>query len=252
MLSTPDDTSSDELPKEFLAIEEWAEQELLAHEKSALGFYIGHPLDRFAHLISKYTTATVDALPKADNYSVVTLAGVQNAIRVVPFKNGKAAWLSSNLKTYREHRSHRDGDDFDRYEELLTSDEPLLLRGRLSYDRDEDHEDLHPVVLGAIVRKHPSRMMAQMYCSSRTSAHNGRKYDFYQEPATQRPGLPISARRSQTPDHQGQCALSLCVRTDESGGDAVVTLVPITKWPQRTKSPTRSGGFSCGCGLRIQ
>ena len=100
MLSTPDDTSSDELPKEFLAIEEWAEQELLAHEKSALGFYIsGHPLDRFAHLISKYSTATVDALPKADNYSVVTLAGVQNAIRVVPFKSrkGRMAIIDKNL-----------------------------------------------------------------------------------------------------------------------------------------------------------
>ena len=31
------------------------------------------------------------------------------------------------------------GQDFDRYETLLTSDEPVLLKGKLRIDRDEDH-----------------------------------------------------------------------------------------------------------------
>jgi DNA polymerase III alpha subunit len=39
--------------------DEWLPKEILAYEKESLGFYIsGHPLDRFAGEIRRFTTAT--------------------------------------------------------------------------------------------------------------------------------------------------------------------------------------------------
>ena len=93
------------------------------------------------------------------------------------------------------------GDDFDRYEELLTSDEPLLLRGRLRIDRDEDQTKISiRLGVGRNRKKAPIEDDGpDVLLLKDVRATVERRHDFYQEPATQRPGLPISAGRSQTP-----------------------------------------------------
>ena len=57
--------------------EEWMPQELLAFEKEALGFYIsGHPLDRFASEIRRFTNATAANCIEKGERAEVILAGV--------------------------------------------------------------------------------------------------------------------------------------------------------------------------------
>ncbi len=144
----------DALPPELMEIGEWAEQELLANEKSVLGMYVsGHPLDRFSDQIRKYANCSVEHLGRRENYEVVTLGGIITSLRIRPFKNGDgrmAIMLFEDLTGEIEVIAM--GDDFDRYEELLTSDEPLLLAGKVRIDRDEDRTSIS-VRLGSRRRK---------------------------------------------------------------------------------------------------
>ena len=57
--------------------DEWMPKELLAYEKESLGFYIsGHPLDRYAGEIRRFTNATVANCIEKGERAEVILAGV--------------------------------------------------------------------------------------------------------------------------------------------------------------------------------
>jgi DNA polymerase-3 subunit alpha len=111
--------------------EEWLPKELLAFEKEALGFYIsGHPLDRYAGEIRRYTTATcANCLEKGERAEVI-LAGVVAVYQEKPMKsgNGKIAYF-----TLEDHSGQMEyfvsAKKVDEYRELLSRDEPLLVTG---------------------------------------------------------------------------------------------------------------------------
>ncbi|MBC8131706.1 MAG: DNA polymerase III subunit alpha, partial [Deltaproteobacteria bacterium] len=68
-LSSPDEA--------YPEADEWLPKEMLAYEKESLGFYIsGHPLDRFAGEIKRFTTATTANCMEKGVRAEVTLAGV--------------------------------------------------------------------------------------------------------------------------------------------------------------------------------
>ena len=130
----------DAFPADILAIEEWPEQDLLAHEKAVLGFYVsGHPLDRFREVIRRSGTTSIENLESSDERHPVTLAGIINSIRVRPFKNGNgrmAIMLVEDATGSIEIIAM--GDVFDKHEELLTSGQPMLLTGNLRKSSDDD------------------------------------------------------------------------------------------------------------------
>jgi DNA polymerase III subunit alpha len=141
MLAAPTAADDDKnLPPHIDRIEEWSEQVRLAHEKSTLGVYVsGHPLNRFATLIRKYASTTVEALPKLRNFEEVRLGGIQTGIRVRPFKNGKGRMAIIQFEDLTgEVEIVAMGDDFDKHEALLTCDDPFLITGRVRIDKDED------------------------------------------------------------------------------------------------------------------
>jgi DNA polymerase-3 subunit alpha len=230
MLETPGNDDDDTLSPEVMRVEEWPEQVFLANEKSTLGFYIsGHPLDRFSHLITRYATTTIDSLGNCKNHDRVTLGGVQTSIRVVPFKKGDGRMaiiqfedLTGNTEVIAM------GQDFDRYEELLTSDEPLLITGKLRVDRDEDLTKIS-VRLGSGRRRkgaapqptdEPDVVSLQEVRATRSKGIELQcRSEQLSEDALQR--LSDLARRQ---DYQGQCQLRLLVRTPSESGDAIVTL----------------------------
>lgn len=135
--TTPAD---DAFPPEIAAIEEWPEQDLLAHEKSVLGFYVsGHPLDRFKEVIRRSNTTSIESLESRDERHPVTLGGIINSIRVRPFKSGNgrmAIMLVEDATGSIEMIAM--GDVFDKHEELLTSGQPMLLTGNLRKSTDDD------------------------------------------------------------------------------------------------------------------
>ena len=159
MLAAPqEETQQNELPPHIEGLDEWPEQERLAHEKATLGVYVsGHPLNRFATLIRKYASTTVESLGKLNSYEQVRLGGIQTSVRIRPFKNGKgrmAIILFEDLTGEVELIAM--GDDFDKYEALLTGDEPFLVTGMVRIDKDEDRTRIS-VRIGRGRRRGPQR-----------------------------------------------------------------------------------------------
>ena len=132
------DADAPEFPASVMAVEEWPEQELLANEKASLGFYVsGHPLDRFRQTIARQASHRVEDLARADDRAKVKLAGVVTSLRVRPTRRGgKIA-----IVLFEDHTGTVEllamGEDVDRYEALLGSDEPLLATGAVRVERDD-------------------------------------------------------------------------------------------------------------------
>ncbi len=82
----------DDLPP-LPAVADWSEGERLAHEKSALGFYIsGHPYNAFAaELAGLVRTRLADVEPRQERYLI---AGIVTAVRTQVGRRGKMAFVT--------------------------------------------------------------------------------------------------------------------------------------------------------------
>lgn len=111
-------------------VAEWREKELLSFEKEALGFYItGHPLDRYADDVKKFSTANTSSLAEKDDKSEVRICGIVSALSEKITKRGDRmafAYLEDRLGTVEVMVFP---DVFAKVSGYLKSDEPLLVTG---------------------------------------------------------------------------------------------------------------------------
>jgi len=111
--------------------DEWMPKELLAYEKESLGFYIsGHPLDRFATEIKRFTTAFARNCFEKGERAEVILAGVVTSYQERPMKNGTGKYAFMTLEDHTGQVEYIvNSKKVDDYRELLSGDEPLLVTG---------------------------------------------------------------------------------------------------------------------------
>ena len=111
--------------------DEWMPKELLAYEKESLGFYIsGHPLDRFAGEIKRFTNATARNCFEKGERAEVILAGVVTSYQERPMKNGSGKYAFMTLEDHTGQVEYIvNSKKVDDYRELLSGDEPLLVTG---------------------------------------------------------------------------------------------------------------------------
>jgi DNA polymerase-3 subunit alpha len=111
--------------------DEWMPKELLAYEKEALGFYIsGHPLDRFASEIKRFTNTSARACFEKGERAEVILAGVVTSYQERPMKNGNGKYAFMTLEDHTGQVEYIvNSKKVDDYRELLSGDEPLLVTG---------------------------------------------------------------------------------------------------------------------------
>ncbi len=118
-------------------ITEWCEDELLKYEKESLGFYItGHPLTKYAALLSKVGTKRIPELEEMDDGAEVKIAGILTAVRKLQTKS------KSGIMAYCTLEDPEANIEVLVFPELYTSsiailqkDFPLLVRGTI--DRTE-------------------------------------------------------------------------------------------------------------------
>ena len=121
-------------------VEGWMDKETLRWEKELLGFFVsGHPLDRYAREVQRYTTSTAAAVQELarDDASVV-LAGVLQGVKSRPLKSGQGRMAEALLEDStgsvelvvfaRAYAAN---------EAALQSDEPLLVYGKLRVEEVE-------------------------------------------------------------------------------------------------------------------
>ncbi len=255
MLSSPNvSDEDDEFPSDILKVSEWPEQILLAREKLSLGVYVsGHPLDRFINLIERHGNATVDSLPRKEPYEPVIIGGIQTGIRVRPFKNGKGRMaivqfedLTGSVEVVAM------GDDFDRYEALLTSDDPVLLRGTVRVNRDGDQTKVS-LRLGVGRRQRSNDDGPYVVSLHEIRATRTRGFDLSIDArvlSEQR--VKRLAALMRQPEHKGQCAVRITVKTNGDDGDCLVVLDPGTSIkPSDELSYAVQQIFEGECELRV-
>jgi DNA polymerase-3 subunit alpha len=128
--------SSDEngtLKEEALPdLPEWSDEELLSCEKEALGFYISkHPLSRFEEYLAKYTNTDTLSIQNQSNDTAVSIGGIKNKLREITTRKGdRMCFLTlEDLKGVIEVVIF--ADLYKSCSELLKSDQPLLVTGKV-------------------------------------------------------------------------------------------------------------------------
>jgi DNA polymerase-3 subunit alpha len=117
-------------------VPDWPEAEKLKMEKEGMGFYLsGHPLNKYAELINRYATATTITLQDAP--PTVVLAGILNNLAVTRTKKGDAMARAVLEDLEGSAPILFFPQCFARYQDLITSEEPLIIKARV--DRGEEN-----------------------------------------------------------------------------------------------------------------
>jgi DNA polymerase-3 subunit alpha len=122
----------------------WDRREALVRERQSLGFYVsGHPLERYLRgqgALARFEAVGCSECAGMDDWAVVRLAGMVEGYREKIFKDGggKIAFLELEDLTGRVTVKVR-GNSIDTYAHVLTSGEPVIVTGKVSFPRrDED------------------------------------------------------------------------------------------------------------------
>jgi DNA polymerase-3 subunit alpha len=119
-------------------IEHWDRREQLVRERQSLGFYVsGHPLERYlkgGSALGKLEAVPTSALAGMNDWAVVKVAGMVEGYRERIFKDGggKIAFFDLEDLTGRVTCKVR-ANQIDAYAPVLTSGEPVLVTGKVSF-----------------------------------------------------------------------------------------------------------------------
>ena len=122
-------------------VEEWPENQRLAFEKEAVGFYVtSHPLARFEEEIKRYTQDDTASILTRQNGSEVKICGVVGSLKEIQTRKGaRMAFLSlEDMKGFVEVILFP--EVFQACLPHLRGDDPLVVRGTL------DMEDENPKI----------------------------------------------------------------------------------------------------------
>jgi DNA polymerase-3 subunit alpha len=132
---------------DYATAETWDRREMLVRERQSLGFYVsGHPLDRYVKGdagLRKVGAMPIADCAKADDWAQVKVAGMVEGYRERIFRDGggKVAFFDLEDLTGRVSVKMR-GREIEQYAHLLTSGEPVLVAGKVSFpQRTDDTED---------------------------------------------------------------------------------------------------------------
>jgi DNA polymerase-3 subunit alpha len=160
MLGTPTKAAK-KAGESYPAVAEWSQQEALAFEKEALGFYItGHPLDKYERMLKKITNGTVAALKERAQSGEFRLGGVVSALRLRNTKKGDR-YGSFNLED-------KTGfievivwpETYKKSADLLGADDPIYVKGKMEVGEDRVQVIANEVTALAEAVKNPKNAVA--------------------------------------------------------------------------------------------
>jgi DNA polymerase-3 subunit alpha len=133
---------------DYLECAPWDRKEMLARERQSLGFYVsGHPLERYLRgpaALARLEALQASSCNEQEAWSVVKLAGMVEGYRERIFRDsggsaGKIAFFELEDLSGRVNVKVR-GNQIDTYAHVLTSGEPVLVTGKVSYPRRDDDD----------------------------------------------------------------------------------------------------------------
>jgi DNA polymerase III subunit alpha len=126
-------------PEPEVAVPEWPEHELLAHEKELLGFYVtGHPLTPYASILEKYALATTRTLGQLESRQMTRIGGLISAVQQgVSKKSGKPYALVTLEDLEGSVQVLCVNENYDKYRDLLTPGKAVLVIGEVNLGDDK-------------------------------------------------------------------------------------------------------------------
>ncbi len=132
-----DDNGKNGVTVDLPHVRDWPDNEKLFHEKEVLGIYIsGHPLAKYESEIRSFACASINSLNEKDHSDSLSIVGVIYNLKVRTSKNGKrfAVGMVEDMEGTIE--AVFIPNTFAKYESLITTDEPVMLRGKADFEND--------------------------------------------------------------------------------------------------------------------
>ena len=175
---------------------EWAQHELLAHEKELLGFYVtGHPLTPLAPLLEKFCLHNSTTAKTLAARTMTRIGGMVGAVQQGMSKKSGKPYAMVTLEDLEGTFSMLlMNENYDKYREHLVSGKALLVVGEVN--NEEDKPKLFPseiMPLEDAPRKFTKQVHLRLY-----PAHVD--------------GAKLEAARALVEAHRGKCPLFLCFR----------------------------------------
>ncbi len=122
-------------------ISEWDQKECLAYEKECLGFYItGHPLDNYKQALKAFTNVDTASALAAESEREVRIAGMISTIKKIITKKGDPMAFISFEDLSGTIEVILFPETFRNYDTLLEADHPLLIKGKLTFETDNNNK----------------------------------------------------------------------------------------------------------------
>ncbi len=118
-------------------VPEWSQTDRLSYEKECLGFYVtGHPLDNFTDILKAYATADAESIAGETQPKEIIIGGIVNSLKQTTTKKGELMGFASLEDLAGIVEVIVFSDLYRTSSDLLKSDRPLLIKGKLSIESD--------------------------------------------------------------------------------------------------------------------
>jgi DNA polymerase-3 subunit alpha len=140
----------------YPSVNEWSQQEALAFEKEALGFYItGHPLDKYDRVLKKISSGTIAALKEKALAGEVRIGGVVSALRLRNTKKGDR-YGSFNLEDMTGFIEVITWPEtYKKCADLIGADDPIYVKGKMEVGEERIQVIANEVTALADAAKNP-------------------------------------------------------------------------------------------------
>ncbi len=119
-------------------IAEWGPEQLLAHEKETLGYYVsGHPLDRFSSELARFNKRTLAELISEARNAECRIAGMVTDCRTRRTKKGELMAVFNLEDLTASVETVVFPSLYMKSEQYLTSDTPVLVSGRFEAEDEK-------------------------------------------------------------------------------------------------------------------
>jgi DNA polymerase-3 subunit alpha len=116
-------------------IGEWDEKQYLAFEKEALGFYLsGHPLNRYAELLDRFTNANAISIKELKDGDSVRIGGIVQSSKTIKTKKGDLMAFVTIEDMHGAVEATVFARVFADARDYLVEDQPVLIQGQIQKD----------------------------------------------------------------------------------------------------------------------
>lgn len=118
-------------------VEKFPMSQILAFEKEVLGFYVsGHPLLEFSSEIKHFIDTTISSIANRLDNTIISLAGIISSRKETKTKAGKKMGIIRLEDLTGSVEVIFYSDVYEKYRNLISSDEPLYIKGTITTDTD--------------------------------------------------------------------------------------------------------------------